>query len=88
MGANRDNNITELIRYFSKKGRIHFVHVRNIKFHKSINFEETSHKTEDDSLDMYEIMKAYYDIDKIKAKVERQFECLTAWWGDILKIRF
>lgn len=62
LGANRDNNIPELIRYFGKKGRIHFAHVRNIKFHKGRNFDESSHKTEDGSLDMYEIMKAYYDI--------------------------
>jgi len=62
-GANYDNNLTELIRYFGKKGRIHFANVRNIKFHKGRNFDKSSHKTEDGSLDMYKIMKAYCDID-------------------------
>ena len=62
-GANYDNNLTELIRYFGKKGRIHFANVRNIKFHKGRNFDKSSHKTEDGSLDIYKIMKAYCDID-------------------------
>ncbi|SQB33566.1 D-mannonate dehydratase [Clostridium cochlearium] len=56
------NNIPELIRYFGKKGRIHFAHVRNIKITGNRCFEESSHYSEDGSLDMYEIMKAYYDI--------------------------
>jgi len=62
LGANRENDIPELIRYFGKKGRVHFGHVRNVKFKEGRDFEEAAHKTEDGSLDMYEIMKAYYDI--------------------------
>ena len=62
LGANPDNNIPELIRYFGKMGRIHFGHVRNIKFVSERTFHETSHLSSDGSLDMYEIMKAYYDI--------------------------
>jgi mannonate dehydratase len=62
LGANPGNNIPELIRYFGVKGRIAFGHVRNIKIHSLGNFDEASHKSEDGSFDMYEIMKAYYDI--------------------------
>lgn len=62
LGANRDNDIPELIRYFGKKGRVHFGHVRNVRFKEGRDFEEAAHKTEDGSLDMFEIMKAYYDI--------------------------
>lgn len=62
LGANRENNIPELIRYFGKKGRVHFGHVRNVRFKEGRDFEEAAHKTEDGSLDMFEIMKAYYDI--------------------------
>lgn len=62
LGANPENNIPELVRYFGKKGRIHFAHVRNIKIVSERVFYETSHLSSDGSLDMFEIMKAYYDI--------------------------
>ncbi|SKA76417.1 D-mannonate dehydratase [Caloramator quimbayensis] len=62
LGVAPDNNIPELIRYFGKKGRIHFAHVRNIKITGEKCFEESAHRSEYGSLDMYEIMKAYYDI--------------------------
>lgn len=61
-GVDRENDIPELIRYFGKKGRIHFAHVRNIKITGDRCFEESSHRSEDGSLDIYEIMKAYSDI--------------------------
>lgn len=62
LGANPDNNIPEMVRYFGEKGRIHFAHVRNIKIHSRGNFDESSHLTSDGSLEMFEIMKAYHDI--------------------------
>jgi mannonate dehydratase len=62
LGANPANDIPALIRYFGGMGRIHFGHVRNIKIHSPGNFNETSHLSSDGSLDMFEIMKAYYDI--------------------------
>lgn len=62
LGANKENNIPELIRYFGKMGRIHFMHVRNIKFTGEKSFYETSHLSTDGSFDMFEIMKAIYDI--------------------------
>ena len=46
----------------SLKGRIHFAHVRNLKFHSPTNFEEAAHLSSDGTFDMYEIMKALYDI--------------------------
>ncbi len=60
LGANKNNNIPELIRLFA--GRIHFAHVRNIKFFGDKDFHEASHFSADGSLDLYEIMKAYHDI--------------------------
>lgn len=62
LGSNPKNNIPELVRYFGKMGRIHFGHVRNIKFTGKGKFYETSHLSSDGSFDMFEIMKAYYDI--------------------------
>jgi mannonate dehydratase len=62
LGANPDNNIPELIRYFGQMGRIHFGHVRNIKIDAKGLFRETAHLSSSGSLDMFEIMKAYHDI--------------------------
>jgi mannonate dehydratase len=59
LGTNPDNDIPDIIR--SLKGRIHFAHVRNIKHNSPGNFEESAHISSDGSLDMYEIMKAFYD---------------------------
>lgn len=63
LGVSPENDIPELIRYFGNKGRIHFAHVRNIKITGEKSFEETSHRSNDGSLDIYEIMKAYHDVD-------------------------
>lgn len=62
LGANPQNNIPEIIRYFGNMGRIHFGHVRNIKFVGERTFHEAAHLSSDGSFDMYEIMKAYHDI--------------------------
>ncbi|MCX7711784.1 MAG: mannonate dehydratase [Clostridia bacterium] len=62
LGANRENDIPALIRQFGSMGRIHFGHVRNIKFTSDRTFHESSHLSSDGSFDMFEIMKAYHDI--------------------------
>ena len=62
LGANKNNNIPELIRHFGAMGKIPFAHVRNIKFFGERNFHESSHLSSDGSLDLYEMMKAYYDV--------------------------
>jgi mannonate dehydratase len=60
LGSNPENNIPDIIR--SLKGRIHFAHVRNVKHNSYRDFEESAHLSSDGSLDMYEIIKAFYDI--------------------------
>ncbi|QHE53020.1 mannonate dehydratase [Pontibacillus sp. HMF3514] len=62
LGANSSNDMPELIRHFGSLGRIHFAHVRNVKRVGEKSFEESSHRSEDGSIDMYEVMKAYVDI--------------------------
>jgi len=59
-GTNLENDLPEMIR--SLKGRIHFAHVRNLKFNSPTDFEEAAHLSSDGTFDMYEIMKALYDI--------------------------
>ncbi len=59
-GTNLENDLPEMI--CSLKGRIHFAHVRNLKFNSPTDFEEAAHLSSDGTFDMYEIMKALYDI--------------------------
>lgn len=59
-GTNLNNDLPDMIR--SLKGRIHFAHVRNLKFISPTNFEEAAHLSSDGNFDMYEIMKALYEI--------------------------
>ena len=59
-GTNLENDLPHMIR--SLKGRIHFAHVRNLKFNSPTDFEESAHLSSDGTFDMYEIMKALYDI--------------------------
>ena len=59
-GTNLGNDLPDMIR--SLKGRIHFAHVRNLKFHTPTDFVEAAHLSSDGSFDMYEIMKALHEI--------------------------
>lgn len=58
-GANDPVDIPSAIRYFGKRGAIHFVHFRDVKGHKD-RFEETFH--DDGKTDMHAAMQAYYDV--------------------------
>ncbi|MBO4415029.1 MAG: mannonate dehydratase [Lachnospiraceae bacterium] len=58
-GTNLENDLPEMIR--ALKGRIHFAHVRNLKFNSPDDFEESAHLSSDGTFDMYEIMKALYE---------------------------
>ena len=60
LGSNPANNIPEIIH--ALKGRIHFAHVRNLKYNAPGNFEEAAHLSRDGSFDMFAIMKALYDV--------------------------
>lgn len=62
LGSDAANDIPAIIRHFGGRGRIHFGHVRNVKIHSPGNFDESSHLSSDGSLDMFEIMRAFYDI--------------------------
>ena len=59
-GAEPDNDISSIIREFGD--RIHFGHIRNIKFLGPKQFHETAHTTESGSLNIAEIVKAYADV--------------------------
>jgi mannonate dehydratase len=62
-GTNLSNNLPDIIR--ALPGRIHFAHVRNLKFNSTspLDFEEAPHPSMCGTFDMYEIVKALHDID-------------------------
>ena len=58
-GTNLENDLPDMIR--ALKGRIHFAHVRNLRFNSPDDFEESAHLSSDGTFDMYEIMRALYE---------------------------
>lgn len=61
LGANPNNDIPDIMRHFSAMGRIPFAHIRNVKIYENGDFTESSHRSSDGSLDIYEIVKALHD---------------------------
>lgn len=62
LGPNKNNDIPSMIRKFGSQNKIHFAHIRNIKRVTEKSFHETSHFSDDGSLDLYKIVKAYADV--------------------------
>lgn len=60
LGSNPKNDIPDIAR--SLKGKIFFAHVRNLEHTGKGKFQEAAHLSSDGSMDMFEIMKAFYDI--------------------------
>ena len=60
LGSNPKNDIPDIIR--SLKGKIFFAHVRNLEHTAPGKFQEAAHLSSDGSMDMFAIMKAFYDI--------------------------
>lgn len=59
LGANSKNDIGEMARLF--KDRVPFTHIRNVKVFENGDFIETSHRTCDGSVDVYDIVKAFHE---------------------------
>lgn len=59
-GSNPKNNIPEMIRALNNK--IYFAHIRNVIHLAPGKFDEAAHLSSDGSLDMFEIMKAFDEI--------------------------
>lgn len=60
LGSNPKNDIPDIIR--SVKDKIFFAHVRNLEHTAPGKFQEAAHLSSDGSMDMFAIMKAFYDI--------------------------
>lgn len=61
LGCAKWNDIPKLVDKYAKMGRIHFMHVRNVKILDDGSFEESAHFSSCGSLDIYAIMKALHD---------------------------
>lgn len=60
-GTSLKNDLPDMIH--ALKGRIHFAHIRNLKFNdRERDFQESAHLSSDGTFDMHAIMKALYDI--------------------------
>lgn len=62
LGSNPKNDLVKIIRNPKIAERIHFAHIRNIKHTAPGVFHESAHRSEDGSFDMYEIVKALYEV--------------------------
>ena len=60
LGCSCKNDVVKMAAKYAAMGRIHFVHMRNVKILPD-GFEESGHLSKDGSLDMYAIVKALYD---------------------------
>lgn len=59
-GTNLNNDLIDTIHML--KGRIHFAHVRNLRFNDGMrDFEESAHLSADGTFDMYKVMKTLHD---------------------------
>ncbi len=59
LGADASNDLPAMISRFGN--RIHFAHLRNIRYTGPRSFEETAHPSACGSLDMYAIVKALFE---------------------------
>jgi mannonate dehydratase len=62
LGARKGADIPGMVRAFGAEKRIHFAHLRNLKFVNETDFYESAHPTGEGSLDMYAIVKAFQEI--------------------------
>lgn len=61
LGSGNFNDMVKLVDKYSAMGRIHFMHVRNVKLlDDGVSFEESAHCASCGSLDIVGIMKALY----------------------------
>lgn len=60
LGSAHFNDVVQMVDKYSAQGRIHFMHVRNVKLLKDGSFEESAHYSPCGSLDIVEIMKVLH----------------------------
>jgi mannonate dehydratase len=63
LGAAAENDLPSMIRSLGARGRVHFMHCRNVRRTGDKRFHETPHPSEYGDVDLAEIMRALRDIE-------------------------
>ena len=61
LGAGVGNDVVDIAKTFTSEGKVHFVHLRNIKHISDNDFFESAHLSSEGDLDMLAIVKALYE---------------------------
>ncbi|MCL6443245.1 MAG: mannonate dehydratase [Alicyclobacillus sp.] len=61
LGSAAENDVPAMARQFGSAGRIHFVHLRNVRRTGPKSFYESGHLSADGSVDMYAVVKTLAD---------------------------
>ncbi len=62
LGSSPKNKVEDLIKKYADMGRIHFVHIRNVKLlEDGFSFEESAHPSNYGSMDIVKIIENLYD---------------------------
>ncbi|MUT64797.1 mannonate dehydratase [Paenibacillus sp. NEAU-GSW1] len=59
LGANPSNDVAAMVREFAD--RIPFAHIRNVRVYENGDFIETSHRTQDGTVDIADVVRAYHE---------------------------
>lgn len=59
LGVNPDHNVADMVREFAD--RIPFAHIRNVKTYSNGDFIETSHRSQDGTVNVLEIVSAFHE---------------------------
>lgn len=62
LGSVANNDLPNMMRDLGGQGRVHFVHLRNVARRGERSFYESGHLSKSGSVNMYELMKAMYDV--------------------------
>jgi mannonate dehydratase len=62
LGASAENDLPSMVRSLAGRGRIHFMHCRNVRRTGDRRFHESPHPTEFGDVNMREIMRALADV--------------------------
>ena len=61
LGAGIHNDVVDIAKTFTPTGKVHFVHLRNVKHETDTDFHESAHLSSCGDLDMLAIVKALYE---------------------------
>jgi len=61
-GSSPKNNVEDMVKKYAQMGRIHFMHMRNVKLlSDGFSFEESAHPSSYGSIDMVKVLENLYD---------------------------